>query len=124
MPDYDATRFSPPAPVALVSLRNPERGTERVGVAMLLDTGADVTMLPHNIVEELGVGYSADSYELSDFAGRTSNAHAVRAEIVFLGLTFRGQFLLIEQDWGIIGRNILNAVSLTFDGPKQSWGKT
>lgn len=124
MPDYDATQFSPPAPVALVTLRNPENGTESADVVMLLDTGADVTMLPQSIAEELGIGYSADSYELSDFEGRTSSAHAVRAEMVFLGLTFRGQFLLIEQDWGIIGRNILNAVSLTFDGPKQSWRKT
>jgi hypothetical protein len=124
MPDYDATQFSPPAPVALVTLRNPENGVVRADVVMLLDTGADVTLLPQSIVEQLGVGYSADSYELSDFEGHESTARAVRAEMVFLGLTFRGQFLLIEQDWGIIGRNILNAVSLTFDGPKQSWGKT
>jgi hypothetical protein len=124
MPDYDATQFSPPAPVALVTLRNSVSGKERADVVMLLDTGADVTLLPRSIVEELGIGYSADIYELSDFEGRTSNANAVRAEMVFLGLTFRGQFLLIEQDWGIIGRNILNAVTLIFDGPKQSWGKT
>ena len=124
MPDYDATQFSPPAPVVSVTLRNPENGTERANILMLLDTGADVTLLPQSIVGELGIGYSADSYEISDFEGRTSNAHAVRAEMIFLDLTFRGQFLLIEQDWGIIGRNILNAVSLTFDGPKQLWGKT
>jgi hypothetical protein len=124
MPDYDATQFSPPAPVALVTLRNPENGTESAGVAMLLDTGADVTLLPQSIVEELGIDYSAESYELSDFEDHTSTALAVRAEMVFLSLTFRGQFLIIEQDWGIIGRNILNAVPLTFDGPKLSWEKT
>ncbi len=87
---------------------------------MLLDTGADVTLLPQSIVRELGIGYSADSYELSDFEGRTSSTHSVRAEPIFLSLTFRGQFLLIEQDWGIIGRNILNAVFLNYDGPRQS----
>ena len=91
---------------------------------MLLDTGADVTLLPQSIVEEFGMGYSANGYELSGFEGHTSTARAVRAEMVFLGLTFRGQFLIIEQDWGIIGRNVLNAVSLNFDGPKQSWEKS
>ena len=124
MPDYDSTRFSPPAPVALVTLCNPESGMMKVGVTMLLDTGADVTLLPQGIAEELGLSYSASSYELVGFEDRSSIARAVRAEMIFLGLTFRGQFLLVEQDWGIIGRNVLNAASLTFDGPKLSWEKS
>ncbi len=121
MPVYDSTRFSPPAPVALATLCNPDNGTESANVVMLLDTGADVTLLPQHLVEELGLVYSAHSYELTDFEGRTSTARAVRPELKFTGLTFRGQFLLVEQDWGIIGRNILNVVSLTFDGPQLSW---
>jgi hypothetical protein len=44
--------------------------------------------------------------------------------MVFLGLTFRGQFLLAEQDWGIMGRNILNVVSLTYNGPKLLWERS
>jgi predicted aspartyl protease len=124
MPDYDSTRFSPPAPAASVTLSNPESGVTRAGIIMLLDTGADVTLLPRGVVEELGLNYSASTYELLDFEDRTSVARAVRAEMVFLGLTFRGQFLLVEQDYGIIGRNILNAISLTFDGPRLSWEKS
>jgi predicted aspartyl protease len=124
MPDYDSTSFSPPAPVALVTLRNPESGMTKAGVTMLLDTGADVTMLPQGVAEELGLSYLENSYELADFEDRTSHARAVRAEMAFLGLTFRGQFLLVEQDYGIIGRNVLNATSLTFDGPRLSWGKS
>jgi predicted aspartyl protease len=124
MPDYDSTLFSPPAPVALVTLRNPESGVMKVGVTMLLDTGADVTLLPQGIAEELGLSYSARNYELIGFENNSSLVHAVRAEMVFLGLTFRGQFLLIEQDWGIVGRNILNLLSINFDGPKLSWEKS
>ena len=124
MPNYDSTLFSPPAPVALVTLRNPESGMMKVGVTMLLDTGADVTLLPQGVAEELGLSYSASSYELVGFEDRASLARAVRAEMLFLGLTFRGQFLLVEQDWGIIGRNVLNAISLTFDGPRLSWEKS
>jgi hypothetical protein len=124
MPDYDSTRFSPPAPVALVTLRNPQSGVMRVGVAMLLDTGADVTLLPQGVADEPGLSRSADGYELVGFGNRSSVVHAVHAEMVFLGLTFRGQFLLAEEDSGIIGRNILNLVSLTYNGPKLSWDRS
>ena len=124
MSDYDSTRFSPPAPVALVTLRNTESGTAKAGVVMLLGTGADVTLLPQVVADELGLSYSADGYELVGLEKSSSIAHAVHAEMVFLGLTFRGQFLLVEQDWGIIGRNIRNAVSPTYHEPKLSWDRT
>jgi hypothetical protein len=124
MPTYDSTRFSPPAPVALVTLRNPESGMMKVGVSMLLDTGADVTLLPQGVAEELGLSYLSSSYELADFEDRASLARAVRAEMIFLGLTFRGQFLLVEQDYGLIGRNVLNTTSLIFDGPGLSWERS
>lgn len=91
---------------------------------MLLDTGADVTLLPQSVAVELGLNYLPGGYELLGFGEHSSTAHAVRAEMIFLGLTFRGQFLLAEQDWGIIGRNILNALSLTYNGPRLSWGKS
>jgi hypothetical protein len=91
---------------------------------MLLDTGADVTLLPGSVVTGLGVALLPDrSYEVVGFEGQTSSAYAIRAEMTFLGLTFRGRFLIIEQEWGIIGRNVLNALSLTLDGPRTTWDR-
>ena len=46
MPAYDATRFDPPAPLALVILRNLDTGTILSDVPMLLDSGADMTLVP------------------------------------------------------------------------------
>jgi hypothetical protein len=46
MPGYDASGFDPPAPVARVVLRNPHSGATVSDVLLLLDTGADVTLLP------------------------------------------------------------------------------
>jgi Aspartyl protease len=124
MPAYDSILFAPPASIARVTLRHPDSGVLRNDVPMLLDTGADVTLLPQNTVIELGVTAQTDKqYELINFEGHSSLASVVRLEIVFLGLTFRGQFLLIQQDWGIIGRYILNAVSLLFDGSHLTWDK-
>ena len=89
---------------------------------MLLDTGADVTLLPASVAMELGVGdVSENSYDLIGFEGSTCSAKAVHAELVFLERRFRGQFLLIDQELGIIGRNVLNSVALLFDGPRRNW---
>ncbi len=122
MPAYDAHLFSPPAPIAKVSLRNPENGTVVSDVAMLLDTGADVTLLPRASVEQLGISVEQnEGYELRGFNGSVSIAQVVRADLLFLRRAFKGKFLLIEQEWGLLGRDILNHVSLVFNGQRLVW---
>jgi hypothetical protein len=122
MPAYDATQFEPPAPLARVILRNLDTGMVWSDVPMLLDSGADITLIPQVAVNLLGVTVVPDKrYELIGFDGNTSFAPVVRLELVFCGQTFRGQFLLIDQEWGILGRNVLNSVALLFDGPHLTW---
>ena len=111
-------------PRSRVSLRNPESGATRNDVPMLLDTGDDVTLLPRAAVDELTVEASSENrYELVGFEGQSSLASVVTLEMIFMGLTFRGQFLLIEQEWGIIGRTVLNSVALILDGPRLTWNQ-
>ena len=55
MPTYDATHFNPPAPLAQETLRNPSTGVTVADVALLVDSGADATLLPRRAVEELGI---------------------------------------------------------------------
>ena len=50
MPEYDAARFEPPAPLALVDVISELAGIAIHDVPMLLDTGADVTLLPKSHV--------------------------------------------------------------------------
>jgi hypothetical protein len=54
MPAYDTTLFDPPAPLARVTIRHPLSGTTVSDVPMLLDTGADVTLLPQASSNSLG----------------------------------------------------------------------
>ncbi|MCA1636179.1 MAG: hypothetical protein LC802_21430, partial [Acidobacteria bacterium] len=116
MLDYDKALFTPPAPLARVTLRNPENGTTQMDVPMLLDTGADVSLIPQASINLLGLTIASGTrYELVGFDGSSSFAQVARLELLFLERTFRGQFLLSDQDWGILGRNILNAVPLLLD---------
>ena len=55
MPVYDAERFKPPAPVATVLLCTHQAKTV-ADVPMLIDSGADLTLIPRRCVRELGLG--------------------------------------------------------------------
>lgn len=122
MPVYDTSRFQPPAPLANVTLRNQETGATWTDVPMLLDTGADLTLVPQTVLEHLGLQPDPSrQFGLRGFDGSTSFAQIVQLELIFLGKRFRGPYLLIEQEYGIIGRNILNSVRLVLDGPMQTW---
>lgn len=122
MPDYDDTRFHPAAPVASITLRNPETSQTLPDVQMLIDSGADVTLLPSAAVELLGIiADPTEKYELVAFNGQTSSAQAARLHLILLGKTFNGRFLLIRQDWAILGRDVLNHLALILDGPRRAW---
>jgi hypothetical protein len=104
MPAYDASSFEPPAPLAHIILYNPHNMKTVSGVPMLLDSGADVTLVPATFADELGlIANEGEQYELMGFDGNISFASAVWLEMLFLNKTFRGRFLLIDQAWGILG---------------------
>jgi hypothetical protein len=127
MPGYDASRYDPPAPVAAVSLR-PSSGAGSDSIAdvqLLVDTGADVTLLPRAAVACLGtdVQVVAQQYELMGFDGTRSTVDAVDLDLLFLGKAFRGRYLLTDEDHGVLGRDVLNALKLLFDGPGEEWSE-
>jgi predicted aspartyl protease len=124
MPAYDSNLFNPPAPLARVTIRHPSSGATVSDVPMLLDTGADVTLLPQVFIEQLGIRVdSNEGYELMGFDGNTSIARVVEVDLLFLRRAFKGRFLLINQEWGLLGRDVLNHVSLVFDGLHLDWSE-
>lgn len=86
-------------------------------------TGArEVEPPPRAVVERLGIPPLPDPrYELMAFDGTTSFAPVVVLDMVFLNRVFRGRYLLIDQDYGILGRDVVNHAVLLLDGPQQQW---
>lgn len=98
MAKYDSVRFSPPAPLANVILRNPENGLEEKNVPMLLDTGSDVTLVPQIYAEKLTLAFSRQ-FELAGFDNKKSLSQVVELHLIFEGKLFRGEYFLIAQDY-------------------------
>jgi hypothetical protein len=122
MPAYDSKVFDPPAPLARVNLRALHNGAIVTGVPMLIDSGADVTLVPRTFINELRLELDQnESYELASFDGQEGTTKSVQLDLVFQTRTFRGRFLLINSESGILGRNVLNHFALVLDGPGLSW---
>jgi len=79
-------------------------------------------LLPQIFVEQLGIRVEGnEGYELRSFDGSVSVAQVVEVDLLFLRRAFKGRFLLINQGWGLLGRDVLNHVSLLFDGSRLNW---
>ena len=93
MAAYDSSLFNPPAPVALVSIRDPGSGNIVTGVRMLMDSGSDLTLIPERFINELNLDLDqSTSHELTGFDGQSSAAKSVQLDLVFLGRTFKRTF--------------------------------
>jgi len=124
MPNYDANFASPPAPVATVVIRNPVANKSVTGVPMLIDTGADATLIPRALLSYLALSEETlkpSGYLLVGFDGTQSPAVLVPVEMEFLGKRLAGEYLLTETNYGVLGRDVLNLFRLVFDGPNLVW---
>lgn len=115
-------QYQPPAPFALITLRNLETSETVQKVPMLIDTGSDLTLLPLAYCNLLGIQIKEENaLDLFAFDGSTSKGFYAPLELQFGGKQFRGNFVAYEQAEGILGRNVLNEFSILLDGPNLSW---
>jgi hypothetical protein len=122
MPAYDGQLFNPAAPLARVTLRLPNQSKFVSEVPMLIDSGADVTLVPQQSVTLLSAVIDpTTSYEVMGFDGHKSITQVVTLDLVFLRRVFKGRFLLTDQECGVLGRDVLNHVALLLDGPRLDW---
>ena len=58
---------------------------------------------------------------MAGFDGQTSVNQVIRLNLIFGEKTFRGEYPIIDQEYGIIGRNILNLCRIDYDGQNLNW---
>jgi len=104
MPEYDSDLFDPPAPVALVGIRDPGSGNTVHDVPMLIDSGSDISLIPRTSIDELELEIDPNAgYELQGFDGHSSVAQAVTLDLIFVQRTIRGKYVVVKFRHGNLG---------------------
>lgn len=114
--------YWPPAPVLPVRLCFPDHAPQHNESDALVDTGADGTMAPLVLLEQLGVPVS-HMVNLRSHVGDNVFRAAVYGVDLIVGDKLRLPGIeVVSDDWGdqiILGRNVLNRLRLILDGPNQ-----
>jgi len=119
MPAYEAT-FSPPAPVARALVRGPG-GRFRSNVPLLIDTAADVSLVPAEVARDVGAQVRSADTTIQLLDGGQIDADVADLTLEILRYRFQVQCLVVEAPYGVLGRNILNLLVLSLDGPARTW---
>ena len=115
---YDQQHYSPPAPVIPIALTAPGRTRTPHRVVALIDSGADATLLPINILEDIrarAVGY-ATLVGISD-KPHLAEVYVVNIEIGSHTLYAVRVLAMPTDSEAVLGRDVLNHLTITLNGP-------
>ena len=120
---YDQQNFNPPAPVMEVSLSIPGKQPQLQSVILkspaLLDSGADITVIPEQVVQQLQLKY-VDEITASGYDGVPKQAFIYSVKLIFDDLgSFIVRAIASNNDHVLIGRDILNKWSLLLEGRRK-----
>lgn len=115
---YDP-KYTPPVPVLPVVLYNSETGQSINCETAYLDTGADGTVVPHKLLEEIGAEVVYRNNMRSQWGeSRRVNMYSINIEV-------DGEYLsaidVVGDELGnelLLGRNVLNRLIILLDGFK------
>ena len=106
--------YEPPCPVLTLRVASPPGGVG-IGLVAVVDTGADMTLIPEPVARVLGLPVISQIRVV----GVTGTAEG--ADVFAAAIDLAGKSLLVEVvafgEETIIGRDLLNRLVLRLDGP-------
>jgi predicted aspartyl protease len=121
MPFPYSARYQPPMPIVEIALGAPEADLSLGPLPAVLDTGADITVVPQEYLIRMEAPVVAGGYLRSPWGERQS------IKIYEINLRIQGDDLrhieVASEPGGrevLLGRNVLNLLNLQLDGPGQS----
>jgi predicted aspartyl protease len=113
--------FDPPAPFTDVIIAASSNSGPQRSVGALLDTGAEISIIPQQIAHELELSpYAEMIIEAFDGRRQRVNLYAVTLEVAGTHLSPVGA-VAYPSSYAILGWDVLNRFLTTLDGPHLSF---
>lgn len=116
---YDYNRdYYPAAPTILIGL-SPSGGTEaRIEITALVDTGADATMIPEDVLISAGARY-VQQHRMRGVVGESVSVDLYLTAVHIASHTIHGirAIAIPPHSEAIVGRDVLNQLEITLNGP-------
>ena len=117
--DYNST-YSPAAPFLPIAVDGYDPAKPPVIVLAFVDTGADGTMLPEDILRAVGAEYE-DTVQMRGVAGgmQRLDRYTVRIQIESQVVHAVSAVATVAGGEALIGRDVLNHLVMTLNGPAE-----
>ena len=109
-----STDYEPSCPVLTLRLTSP-RGGAGVALAAVVDTGADITLIPEPVARALGLPVTSQ-IRLTSVTGTVEGADVCAAALELAGKNLLAEVAAFGEET-IVGRDVLNRFVLGLDGP-------
>lgn len=111
--------FNPPAPIIELYISAPLSNASSLSIA-LIDSGADITVIPERIVSQLKLR-RVDSMLASGFGKAMIEATVYSAILSIEGILKPTIYRILSwnEDYALIGRDLLNKLIAVLNGPSR-----
>lgn len=111
-------QVNPPAPFIYLDCAHPLEPSERLTLPALIDTGADLSTVPPDTIDRLGL-VQLDEIPVASYRGETilTATYLVRLYIGSWSLEAI-EVIASGEEYAILGRDVLNHFRIILDGPR------